>query len=486
MAAARARPAHMAIVQASAAKCGLRCALQRPAAGCWCHAGAAGVPPRPARARSQAAAAAAAALRPAALLLRCSRQSSSALLCCLQLPRQPAGAARPLVPLGPTCSRALGAPAVVRALLWRGGALRTNAAGTNLGLGNQGRLPWRPRLACCRCPFESPDRAIATLQRHPTPGQKASRLQALPAAELDHAGHSRGCRRSQRAAGGALRRPRGGRRHVLHDRPGQGAGGAPPLLWAQAAGGDRAQAAPGGALGLLGSGPRSQACFCCGGAAAAAAAWRWPPAACRPAPAHARHHARPQVEGTCNGKHGFVLTVIQVLGTGRGLIREGSGSAVFNLRYSCICFKPFKGEVLDVVVTSVNKVRGCCLLQRWWWWCCCCCCCWRRRGCCAGRRADSHSSAAVVVRGGCGRRAAAHAAIRVRTAARGQGCQLPPPATRAVCSWPPPRRPRCAALCCASPTRLLATHPPTLALPHPRRWASSLRRARCRCLCPTT
>lgn len=37
-------------------------------------------------------------------------------------------------------------------------------------------------------------------------------------------------------------------------------------------------------------------------------------------------------------------------------VREGTGSAVFDLKYSCICLKPFKGEVLDVVVTSVNKV----------------------------------------------------------------------------------------------------------------------------------
>lgn len=64
-----------------------------------------------------------------------------------------------------------------------------------------------------------------------------------------------------------------------------------------------------------------------------------------------------QVEGTCNGKYGFVLAVLQVVDTGRGLIREGSGSAVFDLKYKCICFKPFKGEVMDVVVTSVNKVR---------------------------------------------------------------------------------------------------------------------------------
>ncbi|KAI7840222.1 hypothetical protein COHA_006004 [Chlorella ohadii] len=69
-----------------------------------------------------------------------------------------------------------------------------------------------------------------------------------------------------------------------------------------------------------------------------------------------RQEVRWAVEGTCNGKYGFVLSVLNVIDTGKGLVREGTGSAVFDLKYSCICFKPFKGEVLDVVVTSVNKV----------------------------------------------------------------------------------------------------------------------------------
>lgn len=63
-----------------------------------------------------------------------------------------------------------------------------------------------------------------------------------------------------------------------------------------------------------------------------------------------------QVEGTCDGKYGFILAVLQVVDTGRGVVREGSGSAVFNLKYKCICMKPFKGQVMDVLVTSVNKV----------------------------------------------------------------------------------------------------------------------------------
>ena len=64
-----------------------------------------------------------------------------------------------------------------------------------------------------------------------------------------------------------------------------------------------------------------------------------------------------QVEGTCNARYGFILAVLAMEDVGKGLIREGSGAAVFPVRYRCICFKPFKGEVMDVLVTSVNKAR---------------------------------------------------------------------------------------------------------------------------------
>ncbi|PSC68315.1 DNA-directed RNA polymerase II subunit RPB7 [Micractinium conductrix] len=65
---------------------------------------------------------------------------------------------------------------------------------------------------------------------------------------------------------------------------------------------------------------------------------------------------RMEVEGTCNGQFGFILGVLGIVDMGRGLLREGSGAAVFNITYTCICFKPFKGQVMDVVVTSVNKM----------------------------------------------------------------------------------------------------------------------------------
>ena len=52
-----------------------------------------------------------------------------------------------------------------------------------------------------------------------------------------------------------------------------------------------------------------------------------------------------------------MLLVTDINDIGKGKIREGTGSAVFHVAYTCLVFRPFKGEVLDAVVTSVNKVR---------------------------------------------------------------------------------------------------------------------------------
>ena len=40
----------------------------------------------------------------------------------------------------------------------------------------------------------------------------------------------------------------------------------------------------------------------------------------------------------------------------KGQIREGLGTALFNVHYSCLVLRPHKGEVMDCVVTSVSKV----------------------------------------------------------------------------------------------------------------------------------
>ena len=87
-----------------------------------------------------------------------------------------------------------------------------------------------------------------------------------------------------------------------------------------------------------------------------------------------------QVEGSCSGRHGFIITVTEVLSIGKGKIREGArrlqicgvvwrrlgrltpcaaagaGLVTFPIKYMAVVFRPFKGEVLDAVVTTVNKM----------------------------------------------------------------------------------------------------------------------------------
>ena len=91
-----------------------------------------------------------------------------------------------------------------------------------------------------------------------------------------------------------------------------------------------------------------------------------------------------EVEGTCTGKYvcllllgasvctllpwhvktshssvcryGFVIAVTTIDNIGAGLIQPSRGFVMYNVKYKAIVFRPFKGEVLDAVVTQVNKV----------------------------------------------------------------------------------------------------------------------------------
>ncbi|XP_013771978.1 DNA-directed RNA polymerase II subunit RPB7, partial [Limulus polyphemus] len=62
-----------------------------------------------------------------------------------------------------------------------------------------------------------------------------------------------------------------------------------------------------------------------------------------------------EVEGTCSGKYGFVIAVTTIDNIGAGLIQPARGFVVYPVKYKAIVFRPFKGEVLDAVVTQVNK-----------------------------------------------------------------------------------------------------------------------------------
>ncbi|XP_050444352.1 DNA-directed RNA polymerase II subunit RPB7-like isoform X1 [Adelges cooleyi] len=63
-----------------------------------------------------------------------------------------------------------------------------------------------------------------------------------------------------------------------------------------------------------------------------------------------------EVEGTCTGKYGFVIAVTHIDNIGCGLILPGQGFVVYSVKYKAIVFRPFKGEVLEAVVTQLNKV----------------------------------------------------------------------------------------------------------------------------------
>ena len=57
-------------------------------------------------------------------------------------------------------------------------------------------------------------------------------------------------------------------------------------------------------------------------------------------------------------RYGFVIAVTTIDNIGAGVIQPGRGFVVYPVKYKAIVFRPFKGEVLDAVVTQVNKV-GC-------------------------------------------------------------------------------------------------------------------------------
>ena len=57
-----------------------------------------------------------------------------------------------------------------------------------------------------------------------------------------------------------------------------------------------------------------------------------------------------------SGRHGFVLAVTGIESIGKGLIRDGTPFVTFPVKYRCVVFRPFEGEVLEAVVTTVMQV----------------------------------------------------------------------------------------------------------------------------------
>jgi DNA-directed RNA polymerase subunit E'/Rpb7 len=67
-----------------------------------------------------------------------------------------------------------------------------------------------------------------------------------------------------------------------------------------------------------------------------------------------RLHA--EVEGTCSGRFGYIISVVEVVSVSKGVLKTATGHAEFDIIYKAIVFKPFKNQVVDGVVSTVNKV----------------------------------------------------------------------------------------------------------------------------------
>lgn len=65
-----------------------------------------------------------------------------------------------------------------------------------------------------------------------------------------------------------------------------------------------------------------------------------------------------EVEGTCLSKLGFVVCVTDIDDTdiGKGMVEYETGCASFMVQYGAMLFRPFKNEVLDATVYSVNQL----------------------------------------------------------------------------------------------------------------------------------
>ncbi|KAK1358872.1 hypothetical protein POM88_043346 [Heracleum sosnowskyi] len=57
-----------------------------------------------------------------------------------------------------------------------------------------------------------------------------------------------------------------------------------------------------------------------------------------------------------SGRHGFIVAITGVENVGNGMIRDGTGFVTFPVKYQCVVFRSFKGEILEVVVTMVDKM----------------------------------------------------------------------------------------------------------------------------------
>merc|ERR1712032_273265 len=69
-----------------------------------------------------------------------------------------------------------------------------------------------------------------------------------------------------------------------------------------------------------------------------------------------RYKLKAEVEGTCSGRYGFIVMVTDIRRMSSGVVLPSTAHAKFFVEYSCIAFRPFKGEVLDAIVSQVTAL----------------------------------------------------------------------------------------------------------------------------------
>ena len=59
--------------------------------------------------------------------------------------------------------------------------------------------------------------------------------------------------------------------------------------------------------------------------------------------------------GTCNIKYGYLITIFKIESIDDGIVND-NGEAIFTVSFKALVFRPLKGEVLDGVVTGLERV----------------------------------------------------------------------------------------------------------------------------------
>ncbi|KAH7826247.1 putative DNA-directed RNA polymerase II subunit rpb7 [Monocercomonoides exilis] len=63
-----------------------------------------------------------------------------------------------------------------------------------------------------------------------------------------------------------------------------------------------------------------------------------------------------EMSTSLSARYGFIVAIQKVLSISEGIIRAGTGVAVFTVKFNAIIFHPFVGEVVDGTVDRVTKL----------------------------------------------------------------------------------------------------------------------------------